>query len=465
MLWTLVSLIIIATILIALFIYYYRCHKVEKFTEPQVNIQDAVDGLTQLLASVGSGNIPEGSPYVETLSDVPSTLDFYLTSFSQRTKYDNSVKVYLPEMQRWYNFIKANQSFFVRPLSTSDLTASIYRTTTGTGGGMRLKNVALEGLRSDELAIETSTDYSLKSFSATFFMTFATGFTIPSSGCELFTISLESPNFVKLTMIDDDSTSGNCKFELQVGETAAHKITTGTVLKTSLVSGSPVAITIVCEITDNVKMNIYVGNYNSTNTPPYYQIVTSPTTVTYTPTSPLILGNSRMSINKYQKDLDANLLAFMFFSQPLTSTVHETITAYLATQNLPSTGLLSTLNNSATTQLQNIRELIKTNTATQGTLQAQLNACKATIAVTPVVKAFGHKITMDGVSSVSTEDLRACSLLEVKNRLTNAVAAASGTTATTPSATVATTPSATTGYSRAINMPPDTPASTTAIAP
>jgi hypothetical protein len=172
-----------------------------------------------------------------------------------------------------------------------------------------------------------------------------------------------------------------------------------------------------------------------------------------------------MSINKKQDPLDANLLAFMFFSEPLASAKHDEVTTYLATQNRTETGLLSTLNNSATTQLENIRNLIATNTATQGTLQAQLNACKATIAATPVVKAFGHKITMDGVSSVSTEDLRACSFLEVKNRLTNAVAAASGTTATTPSATVATTPSATTGYSRAINNPADVPASTTAIPP
>ena len=79
--WT--PLIIIALVLIGMSVYYYYYYyKVEKFTEPQVNIQDAIDGLTQLLASVGSGNIPEGNPYVEKLENVPPppSLKFYLTS-------------------------------------------------------------------------------------------------------------------------------------------------------------------------------------------------------------------------------------------------------------------------------------------------------------------------------------------------------------------------------------------------
>ena len=429
--WT-TPLIIIAIVLIGLSVYYYYYyHKVEKFTEPQVNIQDAVDGLTQLLASVGSGNIPEGNPYVEKLETVPSSLKFYLTSFSQRTKYDNGLKVYLPEMHRWYNFIKANESFFVRPVSISELTASIHRTDT-IGGGMPLKKVALEGLRSDELNM---TDYKLKSFSATFFMTFAnTGavgigstnapprtFTVPEK-CELFTISLESPNFVKLSLIDS-TVVGKCNFVLQVG-TDTNKIT-GDIPKSNLISDSPVAITISCKIDAKVTMNMYIGKYGGTPTPDYSSIITIDEKV-YTPDSPLILGNSRMSINKNQSELDANLLAFMLFSEPLGLSEHKAVTTYLAKENIPTTGILSTLNTAATAQLQNIRDLIATNTATQGTLQEQLDACKkASIVKTPVVTAFSHLINMDGVSDVTKEDLRSCSVLEVRNRLTNVLAATS----------------------------------------
>jgi len=431
--WT--PLIIISLVLIGLsaYYYYYYCRKIEKFAEAAaapVNIQDAVDGLTQLLTEVGSGNIPEGTPYVETLANIPSQSDLklYLTSFSARTHYDNSVKVYLPEMQRWYNFVKANQSFFVKG-APNDISASIRES------GMKLKKVALEGLRSDEINM---TDYSLKSFSATFFMTFANTatvgasptFTVPEN-CELFTISLEAPNFVKLLLIDNTTDSSKCKFVLQVG-TDANIISTADIAKSDLISGSPVSITISCEITppNKVTLNIYVGKYLTDR---YSDVVTPPTDeVSYNATSQFVLGNSRMSINKNQKELDANLLAFMFFSKPFNSDAQNSITRYLAEQNKPQTGLLSTLNTAATSQLETIRRLITDNTATQGTLQQQLNACRATVVKKPVVKAFGHLINMDGISDsdVTSEDLRSCSILEVKKRLTKAVASASATTAT-----------------------------------
>jgi hypothetical protein len=426
--------------------YYYYCRKIEKFAEAAsaagaagagtttaatVNIQDAVDGLTQLLTEVGSGNIPEGTPYVETLATVPSSLKFYLTSFSQRTKYDNGLKVYLPEMQRWYNFVKANQSFFVKGAS-ADLTASVYRTSE-TGGGMRLKNVALEGLRSDEL---NTMDYSLKSFSATFFMTFANTtppYNIPAN-CEIFTISLESPNYARLTLINNDIDDSKCNLVLQIGENT-NKITTNDILKSDLITTTPVSITITSTIgtTTDVKANIFITKTSVSNGAVSYQPITTFATepsITLTSGNKLLLGNSRMSINKNQTALDANLLAFMFFSKSLTSAEHDDITTYLAKENIPETGILSTLNTAATSQLETIRRLITDNTATQGTLQQQLNACKATVVKEPVVKAFGHLIKMDGISDVTSEDLRSCSILEVKKRLTKAVASAAATTAT-----------------------------------
>lgn len=438
-------LIIIAVVLIGISVYYYYYYrKVEKFAEEPVNIQDAVDGLAQLLTEVGSGNIPEGHPYVETLETVPSSLKFYLTSFSQRTKYDSGLKVYLPEMQRWYNFIKANESFFVRGAS-NDISASIQ------GSGMKLKNVALEGLRSDELNM---TDYSLKSFSATFFITFAetaegsNTFIVPDK-CDLFTISLESPNFVKLSLIEGaaaGSGSGaaavavasTCNFVLQIGSTGEHQVTTPPINKADLILGSPVAITISYNInttTNKVLMDMYIGKYLS-QTQSYSDIIT-PVSKEYllsSLSSPLILGNSRMSINKNQTSLDANLLAFMLFSTQLSSTDHVNVTTYLAKENRTETGILNTLNTAATTQLQTIRQLIATNTTTQGTLQQQLNKCKASVKIqTPVVKAFSHLIKLDGdlASDVSTEDLRSCSVLEVKKRLANAVTAAAATATAT----------------------------------
>jgi hypothetical protein len=281
--------------------------------------------------------------------------------------------------------------------------------------------------------------------------TSASTFTVPNR-CELFTISLESPNFVKLSLINNGSSA---KFELQVGENNNddHKIT-GDILKSTLISEGPVAITITCKINDKVSMNMYGGKYGGTPTQAYSNIINlpSPGGKEYTPASPLILGNTRMSINKNQTELDANLLAFMLFSEPLSIIEHTAVTTYLAKENNPTTGILSILNTAATSQLENIRQLIETNIATQGTLQEQLDACKASIAETPVVNAFNHLITMDGVSDVSTEDLRSCSILQVRNRLTNALASA-----------VSSTPTGTPRFQ--INMPQGSSSNVTPIPP
>lgn len=412
----LVPLIIIVTILIALYIFYIYYYKVEKFTED--NIQDHVDGLAKLLSAVGSGNIPETSPYVETLATIPlsTALKLYLTSFSARTHYDNSVRVYIPEMQRWNNFITTNQSFFVKGAPDA-LTASIRE------NGMKLKNVALEGLRSDEL---NNTDYLLKPFSASFAIKFNAQQKAVTTNLsyELFTISLETPNYVRLTLVNIDV--NDCKFEFVIGE-SNNKITTNSIAKNDLMTANPAIITITCNIISNeISSNIFINKLTDTiltfdvNEPENYPLTTG---------NKLILGNSRMSINKNQSALDANLFAFMFFSSVLTKTDHDNIATYINQQNSPATGILSMLNTTAAEQLQNIRDLISNNTTTQGTLQAQLDACTASIP--PVVRAFGHTISMNGTSSVSSEELRSCSALEIKKRLTTAVTNAAASTATT----------------------------------
>jgi hypothetical protein len=213
-------------------------------------------------------------------------------------------------------------------------------------------------------------------------------------------------------------------FEVGDGGTA-NKIESDPIIKNS--SGpTSLVITVTYEAitaNNNTKTSLYITDESVPGT------IIGTKTSTYAVTSPLILGNSRVTINKNQTALDASLKAFMFFSSVLSDTTHTALSTYLKSQNSDSTGILSTLNNSATTQLQTIKDLISTNTATQGTLQEQLNKCKASIP--PIVKAFGHKIKLVeiGSSSVSSEDLRACSVLEVRDRLTAAVAATTGTAA------------------------------------
>ena len=108
------------TFLIILFIVallgilvYYLFRRREKFTD---NIQEKIDETLRLVSTIGSGDVPEGTAYVETLTNIPShnSLKLYLTSFSDRTQYNNAVEIYVPETQRWNNYLAGNQSFFIK---------------------------------------------------------------------------------------------------------------------------------------------------------------------------------------------------------------------------------------------------------------------------------------------------------------------------------------------------------------
>lgn len=415
----LIPLIIIATILIALFIYYYHYYKVEKFTAAT----KSVDIIATALNGIISGDIISDHPYIEKLTEITpsSQLKLYLTSFSEKTNYDNTVNVYIPESSRWNNFIKANQAFIV---TTTQGTMPPVRP-----GGMPLNNISLHGIPSDELAV-ANTQNALSSFSATFFINFtqpaaSSNYELPATGFELLKIYLETPNYIRLTLknVDND----NCKLELEIGNGPGNTLNTGNISKSLLMTNSDVAITITCSISGtNITPIIYIGSISSGTT---YSAIGDGnnsgvpgkyTMAQYSVSGGLVLGNSQITINKNRDPLAAKLLAFLYYSRSIIEEEHKTITEYLTKQNTTLPVITSTLD-SAVGKLQEIKDYLAANTATQGTLQAQLDACKASIP--PVVKAFGHKITMDGVSSVSKEDLRSCSVLEIKDRLRNAIAA------------------------------------------
>lgn len=410
----LIPLIIIATFLLVLLIYYYYYyyHKVEKFTDPDNNL----DSISAALNGIISGDIIAQHPYVEKLSDIRSNsqLKIYLTSFSERTNYDNSVKVYLPEMSRWNNFIKENETFYI---ASTQRTMPIIRP-----GGMPLNNISLQGIPSDELAI-ANTQNALPSFSATFFINFtaaaAAVFEIPVNGFELFEIYLESPNYSRLSL-KNGSDNNNCILELELGNGLSNTLSTGDILKSVLMSGTNViAITITCNITSGeIAPHIYIGSISSSGV---YSGIGSYTMDAYTPTKSLTLGNSQITINKKKDPLNASLLAFLYYSKEIGFEEHKSLTTYLTSQNT-SLPVITTVLESASDKLREIKNYISNNTRVQDSLQDQLAKCKASIP--PVVKAFGHNINMDGISSVSTEDLRACSVLEIKDRLKNAVASA-----------------------------------------
>jgi len=431
--WT--PLIIISLVLIGLsaYYYYYYCRKIEKFAQPAVSV-NTVDALSATLNGIISGEIISQTPYIEKLIDnIPAydKLKIYLSSFSEKTHYDNQINVYDTNAQKWNNFIKAGKAFTIITQNASSIPNRLKP------NGMSLDSISLHGISSDDLAI-LNTQNRLPSFSATFFINFkkpnTEPFTLPSNGFELFRIYLEAPNYVRLTLKDSNPT--NCKLTLEIGDGDGNTLDTGDILKSELMSGdSVVAITITCGINnDKVTPTIYIGKSSTSSiyVPIGLGSVQDTARVSgrytmpeYSTTSPLILGNSQMTINKNKDPLSASLLAFMYYSNiSITFENHKTLTEYLTKQNTAMPVIADVLT-SASDKLQQIKNYITANTSAQLGLQEQLDKCKASIAETPAaVTAFNHLIKMDGVLDVSTEDLRSCSVLQVRNRLTNAVAAA-----------------------------------------
>ena len=128
-----------------------------------------------------------------------------------------------------------------------------------------------------------------------------------------------------------------------------------------------------------------------------------------------------MKIHTVPATLDAQLYGFMYFNNVTTD--HENFSKYFQKQKSEPVVMLNTINNTLSSNLTNLRSLIANNTLTQGVLQQQLDQCRAS--APPVVTAFGHKIDFDGVSSISSQDLRACSVLEIRNRINQAVSGTS----------------------------------------
>jgi hypothetical protein len=448
-------------VLIGLSVYYY-CRKVEKFSQPAVS-ENSVDALSATLNGIISGEIISQTPYIEKLDTIleHSKLKIYLSSFSEKTHYDNRVNIYEPNALKWNNFIKAGEEFTIITQNANSIPIRLKP------DGMPLNNISLTGISSDALAIENR----LPSFSATFFINLQkpdTGsFIIPPNGFELFQIYLESPNYVRLTL-KDSAVVNNCKLLLEIGNGVVNTLDTGDILKSVLMSGETVAITITYGISSGNKVtpNMYIGKMTaagyvgigpgSAPVPPNTNAVEGMYTMQVYETSPLTLGNTPMTINKNRDPLKASLLAFMYHSNiSITFENHKALTGYLTTQNTAMPVIADVLT-SASTKLQEIKDYITANTSAQLGLQEQLDKCKATIAETPVaVKAFSHLIKMDGVSNVTTEDLRSCSILEIKNRLTNALAATNSAATTT----------ATGGPRFQINMPQGSASNVTPVPP
>jgi len=362
-----------------------------------------LSSLEDILKAMETATAPENFKYIEDKSAIPShdTLMIYLSSFSDKTHYDKEQDTYVPQTQRWNNYIKDKESFFL--LTTNALPVSIKPP-----HGLAIKNLTLNGIRSDEI---NPTSFELGSFTMSFYAkinTLEKGKTIT-----LADIFLETPNHVSIELETLDTT---VKFILQVGNTSTR---CQVEISKQALEGKTVLITVAYDDKTVVK------TLDATTTPPT-TVNTSkvhlfidelePNHCEIEPKPTLLLGNSNIKINNGGL-FDANLYAFFFYKSALTHESHKSLKAYLEKQVTGINNILNALTNMTKDQLATIRSYLDDQTITLEDLKKKLAECQAKTQTLESEKPFQYQVKMDGESDVTKEDMEQCSILAIKPRL------------------------------------------------
>jgi hypothetical protein len=375
--------------------WYFR--EIETFSEeekPAENTTELLTSLEQILTSLKTSTSPTNFQYVEDKELIPlkQTLMIYLSTFSDKTYYDNSVDIYIPQSQKWNNYMNDNQSFFI--VSNNVLPATIKPT------GLPLKNVTLNGIRSDEI---NPADYRLSSFSASFYIKFNNITFDEQNKIELMDIFVETPNYVKLLIEPIADDTENVNLILHVGETSS-RTSVKIPISTLLSNGNKVFITMT-----------YDENYSATEAMVKLYIGEEPYEHKITPKPTIILGNSRIRMNSSGL-LDATLYAFMFYKSAITIDTHKELKTYVENQTTGVSSILTALTTMTEDQIKNIRSYVSDQTMTIDQLKKKLEQCSALQEQTKKALPFKYAVNMEGTSDLTAEDLKQCSILGIKTR-------------------------------------------------
>lgn len=421
---------ILIGILVFIIAFWYINRQVEPFAEEDTtkDTTEVLGSLEKMLESLKTSTSPENFQYIEDKELIPlkQTLMIYLSTFSDKTHYDDTVDIYVPQAQKWNNYVNDNQSFFI--VSNNALPAAIKL------NGLALKNVTLNGIHSDEI---NPTDYILGPFSASFYVKFnSISFAEPNpSPIEIMDIFVESPNYIKLllepiTITKADGTNeldkDNVNFILHVGDSTKRSSVTVPV-STLLSNGNKVLFTMVYDdssTTDDATVKLILGEDEYKHT--------------ITPKPKLILGNSRIRINSSGK-LDATLYSFMFYKSAITKETQKEIKDYVEKQTTGVNNILTSLASMTEDQIKQLRSYVSDQTMTVDTLKKQLEKCKASVTKVQKETPFKYAINMQGTSDVTMDDLQECSVLNIKDRpfkkITAEAAKIADSTATSKTAT------------------------------
>ena len=333
----------------------------------------------------------------ELVKDLPkkSKLSLYLSSFSEPATYQC-------ETNYWCDAINPRTKFFMlsdrnMPLT---LTPSI---------GLPLPGVLLKGPPAYSLS---PAPYTLGSFTLAFYAKINSLTALDEDGkIILWDVPAESPHRVQLFI--RPSLSGDpTKAVISVTFGSECTLSTTTMAwefdRSTLINtvNTPTLFALVFD-KENKKMQFYAG----VNTTPE-----NPKEIVFTePPVDITLGMSEITINK-NKNWDANLVAFTYYSTVLTGDDLRIVDKYLMQH---SSGYTTVVRAKETLESE-VQELMKKLTTGEDTIKQlldKLNAssekCASDATAETLAKIRHWQIKMDGKSVISEEDIKKCSVLNV----------------------------------------------------
>lgn len=463
--------VIVGFILFVIVYYYWNRKTVESFTDTandsqstpetssspssSLNItmeeaQNLINGLQSIFSTVTSSEGQQSSTirYSEDVNRIPNkeNLVYYLSSFSDFTSYSSNQPNYVMETQKWHNHM-TNTTPFTMISNTGSLPSSIKPP-----AGLLITPITLRGPSADSLV---NTDYELTSFTFSFYAKINSLTLQENTEIELLNVSMEAPNYLKVSIIQDPTVSVNIQMIITLGIATNRYIIP--IPKSTLISnGSNVLISISYNKAETPKPKVYV--YIGTVTPVSAEISSPPI---------LKLGNTAIIINRY-KTWDAKLFAFMYFKNAITTTIQNNLVEYFSRQVAGLDVIVQNINSLAANQIEQINNILSGQSTSLQNITAELEQCRI------IEKQYRDKeekkeaekwlIKMDGYTAVSNDDIQKCLILRIPNPYESTSSGNVGTGASTSSGNVGTGASSSSGnvgtgfqINNPLNLPnPDT---------
>jgi len=379
-----------------------------------VSVEDAqkiVDSLKGLLNGlVSTDSTTNTFTYIEDKTKIPNyeNLIIYISSYSDFTSYNKDQANYLPAANKLYNHIANTDPFTI--ITSDTLPISIRPP-----NGLPLKNKQIVGPRSDQLNIS---DFSLNAFTVSFFVKNEDFVFVENNPIELFRIFVESPNYIRVLVEPHATDATKVNMVTIFGlETDRYAIP---IAKLALkAAGNPILMSISYNKSElpSPKLYIYLGETQFTSA-----LITTPPV--------FVLGNSKIAINNAGK-WDAGLLGFLYFKNFINLETHIKIIEYFTRQSSGVATIIDQLKQLSEDQVAKLNDMLVNQSITINTIRADLEKCKIVQdkAAEDAAKKEEEKwmVKKDGFITVSSDDLKKCTLLNVANPYAEAAAESTGT--------------------------------------